>query len=327
MNKNNTHENYTKNIIALCYILDEFEEFNEKIKRIMPTKNNRKFIFDLYETSMGKFNCSMKAKKFYNENKAVIDTINQYSNLFLFIDSSYDREGNSIDENNLEFFYRYITERRQDLGKILAVLNKINNIKVGSIKLDEGVDFTKEEYKLYTWYPDNLELSLLDNMEAIPSYDSFEVKYRTTGSNYKITMNSRFGKIDSHIHTQITLNSLTFDPNEIPSYISAKEVFSKIFELREQKRDEYSAIKNLVDLNMSVEELYSVYASVSKKIESLDESEKKDNFVELLTVVKDAIVRMQAINEQMDADVVSSALVSKETLEKEKQLCKKGRHH
>ena len=95
------NENYTKNIIALCYILDEFEEFNKKIKGIISTNNNKKFIFDLYEVSMGNFNCSMKARRFYNENKAVIDTINQYSNLFLFIDSSYNREGNSIDENSL----------------------------------------------------------------------------------------------------------------------------------------------------------------------------------------------------------------------------------
>lgn len=321
------NENYTKNIIALCYILDEFEEFNKKIKGIISTNNSKKFIFDLYEVSMGNFNCSMKARRFYNENKAVIDTINQYSNLFLFIDSSYNREGNSIDENSLEFFYRYITEHRQDLGKILSVLNKINNIKVGSIKLDEGVDFTKEEYRLYTWYPDNLELSLLDNMDVIPSYDSFEVKYRTTGSNYKITMNSRFGKLDSYINTQITLNSLTFDPKEIPNYVSAKEVFRKIFELRDQKSEEYSTIKNLVDLNMSIEELYSVYVSVSKKIENLDESENKENFIELLKVIKDAIIRMQAINEQMDSDVVSSSLVSKETLDKEKQICKKGKRH
>ena len=213
------------------------------------------------------------------------------------------------------------------MGKILSVLNKINNIKVGSIKLDEGVDFTKEEYRLYTWYPDNLELSLLDNMDVIPSYDSFEVKYRTTGSNYKITMNSRFGKLDSYINTQITLNSLTFDPNEIPNYVSAKEVFRKIFELRDQKSEEYSTIKNLVDLNMSIEELYSVYVSVSKKIENLDESENKENFIELLKVIKDAIIRMQTINEQMDSDAVSSSLVSKETLDKEKQICKKGKRH
>ena len=123
--KNTVCENYTKNIIALCYILDSYEEFSERLKNAIPTKYNRSFISDLYDISMGKINFSLKTRRFYKENKTVIDTINKYSNLLLYTNFSYDGQDYLENEESLRFFHKYIMEHRGDLETILRVLNKI----------------------------------------------------------------------------------------------------------------------------------------------------------------------------------------------------------
>ena len=47
---------------------------------------NRKFIFQLWDISKGKTKLgARKAKKFYAENKSVVDMINQYSSIPVFI--------------------------------------------------------------------------------------------------------------------------------------------------------------------------------------------------------------------------------------------------
>ena len=74
---------------------------------------------------MGKINFSLKTRRFYKENKTVIDTINKYSNLLLYTNFSYDGQDYLENEESLRFFHKYIMEHRGDLETILRVLNKI----------------------------------------------------------------------------------------------------------------------------------------------------------------------------------------------------------
>ena len=88
----------TNNIIALCHILDDFEEFNKRLIPVISSKYNRNFVFKLWDISEGKFRFgARKAKKFYKENKSVIDTINKYTNITRFINANYDWQGNLYD--------------------------------------------------------------------------------------------------------------------------------------------------------------------------------------------------------------------------------------
>ena len=48
------HKVSTKNIIALCYILDEFEPFKKRLLKVISPKYNRDFVFQLWNISEGK---------------------------------------------------------------------------------------------------------------------------------------------------------------------------------------------------------------------------------------------------------------------------------
>lgn len=323
MIENDVHMIYTKNLIALCHILDEYEEFKNRLQTVMNKKFNADFIKKIDDVSTGNFSCSIKAMEFYKQNKRVIDTINQYTNISLFINDNNDCELNAIDR--VDYFYNYLKKHRDEMDKILKLLDKLSKLHIVTVTLNENIDFSCETYDIHTWMPDNRKLVLLDNMEAVPGYSSDLVRYKTTGSNYKITLSGAFGDLNRYPIGKIVLDSLTFDESRLPDNLSSEEVYQTILELKDKKEDEYAAIKTSVDLNVGIEDLYKVFTIISQRIENLEDSEKKQELTHQLTTIKTAILKMQAINEQMDADVISSALVSKETLEREKQLCKKDK--
>jgi len=99
----NNYSAEINNIITLCHIIDDFEEFEKKLLPVISPKYNRDFVFQLWGISKGKFKLgARKAKKFYIENKSVIDTINKYSNVPTFINLNYDYYGEP--NGSLHFF-------------------------------------------------------------------------------------------------------------------------------------------------------------------------------------------------------------------------------
>lgn len=246
--KNTVCENYTKNIIALCYILDSFEEFSERLKNAIPTKYNRNFISDLYDISMGKINFSLKTRRFYKENKTVIDTINKYSNLLLYTNFSYDGQDYLENEESLRFFHKYIMEHRGDLETILRVLNKIEQLKIDEIKLDKHMDFSKEEYELHYWKSENYRYVLLNNLVLVPSGETDLIRYKSTNSDYKIVASRGACKssyLDAQMASQITLNSLIFNPDKLPNDASVDEIYKTVFGLKKQNKGKYTEISHL----------------------------------------------------------------------------------
>ena len=248
MEKNTVYENYTKNIIALCYILDSFEEFSERLKNAIPTKYNRSFISDLYDISMGKINFSLKTRRFYKENKTVIDTINKYSNLLLYTNFSYDGQDYLENEESLRFFHKYIMEHRGDLETILRVLNKIEQLKIDEIKLDKHMDFSKEEYELHYWKSENYRYVLLNNLVLVPSGETDLIRYKSTNSDYKIVASRGACKssyLDAQMASQITLNSLIFNPDKLPNDASVDGIYKTVFGLKKQNKGKYTEISHL----------------------------------------------------------------------------------
>ena len=79
-----------KNLIALCHILDDYEKFDEEAKEYFLIEQNKDAFSTMYRMTYlndvlrGK-KCvtpaQRKAKKFYENNKKVIDIINKYSDV------------------------------------------------------------------------------------------------------------------------------------------------------------------------------------------------------------------------------------------------------
>lgn len=304
------------NLIALCHIIDKFVEFEKRLLllNVLPSKYNGDFVNQLWEVSSGKSRIgARKAKRFYSENKEVIDTINKYSSIIEFI--------HSIQTVDLHCFYKYISNHKDKMDKILAVLERLKKLGFSRLEFDESNNFIDEIYVIHTLMADCFNFVYLDQMEAIPRYRDGKIQYRTKGSPYKIMVSTiGGGKLFRGYYDTILLNDLTFEPNRLPSALSKEETFDKIIGLTAQKQQQYSAIKDSVDLGVGIADLYAMYDKVNDTINGLSNTDRKEELIKSLTTIKEEILKMQTISSEYDQTIVkNNPDISQAVLDEEKK--------
>ncbi|MEE3342730.1 MAG: hypothetical protein VZS44_01410 [Bacilli bacterium] len=311
------------NLIALCHILNDYDEFTKNLTRLIKEEDYSDIVYNLCKISNGHFVVGSKIiKRFYKDNKSVIDIINKFYSIGEFINDCY---GNSNEESSVDFFYKYITNHQKDLERILSLLEQINKLGFDRLEFNEELDFTNNEYKIYTKLNENFSISYLDNMEAIPNYRSDIVEYRTTGSNYEIVADVSLGDISkcelSKYGKKITVNSLLFDYKKLPEDITKEFTFDRIVSLKKEKQEECDSIRNSVDLSIGVDDLYSQYDITSKIIESLKNVESKEQLHEVLLEIKPYLEQLQSLSSKYDDSVVQNdSPITREKLQEEKRL-------
>ena len=320
---------HVNNLIILCHILNDYDEFTQNLTKLIKTKYNRDIVYNLYKISNGKpVVGSKKVKKFYQENKSVIDTINKFSNISEFINYNYDWQGNLREDCDLDFFYKYITSHQEDLERMLSMLEKIKKLGFYELQFDEELDFTNNEYKIYTRFNDNFRISYLDNMEAVPNYRSDVVEYKTTGSNYEIVADVSFSDLSKYKYDKkIIVNSLLFDYKRLPEDITKEFTFDRIVSLKKEQQEDCDTIRDSVDLSISVDDLYSQFGITSRIIERLKNVESKEQLREILLGIKSYLDQLKSISSKYDDSVAQSdSTITKEKLQEEKQLYLKRRY-
>lgn len=74
MENKEVKEVYIDNLIALCHILDGYDEFNKNLRNLMADADNILNIDYLYRISKDKFIHSAKnVNQFYKKNRCVLD--------------------------------------------------------------------------------------------------------------------------------------------------------------------------------------------------------------------------------------------------------------
>lgn len=318
---------HVDNIIALCHILNDYDEFTCNLSKLIKIKYNRDIINNLYKISNGKLVFgSRKVKKFYKENKSIIDTINKFSSISRFINYNYDSHGNLSDEYGLDYFHKYIMNHQEDMERILSVLEKIKKLGFEEFQFDEKIDFTSDEYVIDTIFGGNPDITYLDNIKVIPSYLNSIIKYKTTGSNYKIIAKVSLSNILKY-GKKIIVNSLLFDPNRLPEEITKECIFDKIISLKNNQQNNCNTIRNSVDLSISVDDLYSQFNITSKTINGLNDVESKEQLQQTLLEIKERLNQLKTISSEYDDSVSKNdSTVTKEKLQEEKQLYLKRRY-
>lgn len=136
------------NLLALAHILDTYKIFNKRVKKYASSKNSRDDILRLYEISKGKFVLSMKARKFYNENKNVIDIISQYSSISDFM--NFINKSDVSSQGEMDYFYMYLNKNKDKINDIIKLLERIQELGFDEIKFNEEEDFKNKHYEIYT---------------------------------------------------------------------------------------------------------------------------------------------------------------------------------
>ena len=308
------------NLITLCHILDDYEEFEKILIKAMKHGSDRDFVFQLDDVSKGKFRLgSYKARRFYEENKLIIDAINHYSTIPSFINLNYGINGKII--GDIRFFYEYLVSHKEDIEKILFLMNKLKELGFDNIEFNDELDFTKEVYKTSLSQYDNFYLMYVANPEVIPNYTN-EINYVTKDSKYKmiLSITGYKEKEISKYNRKIILNSLIFNPYMLPEELDLEHTYGNLVRLKEEQSDETFLIRNLLYLNVSIFDLDKQYDSTYRIINGLNDNIKhREELVTILMEIKAKLEKLKLLGLEYNRSISrNDPLLSQELLEQEK---------
>lgn len=322
--ENNKEKEYKKisvnNLLALARTLDTYKIFNKRLKKFVSNKFNRGDILSLYKISKGEFVFSMRARRFYSDNKRIIDSISHYTSSSDFIDYVYKSVYSSQGEMN--YFYKYFNKNKDKINNIINLLEKIQELGFQEIKFNEEEDFTNKQYKINAYMRESIissiiaDINFLENMELIPNYESDIIKYKTNGSNYCMMLPNRSDAKDWP-GKEIILNNLLFDVGRLPKSLKKKDTIDKIISLKETKKNEETSIRDLVNLGVKIFDFEKEYARLEYIVEKLENVKSKDELKKVLSNIKIQLEQLKQINKN---EIRENVDISEEQIESEKKL-------
>lgn len=320
--------NYTipvRDALTLSHIFGFFETFNSNLSAFLSKKTRRNSIHELEKLILGKSKfASKEVKKFYQENQFVLQKIKEFSDIHTFFAYYYNNDGMLMPK--LSVFYQYLLNNKEKKEQIFSLIEKINTLGIKDLEFNENLDFTKEEYIVYLKTPlafglinMGYDMVYVDHMKAIPNYERNVIKYKTTDSNYKILLQSVTGK------SKIIVNSLLFDSKRLPEEITVKSLYQQLNKLKQDNQQACEKVRNSVDLDISIEDLWNQFNETENTLESLEFIEDK-YLREKLIQIRETLYLLKKMSSDYDFHLIKEG-ISKETLEKEKELYLKRRSY
>lgn len=319
MKDKETQVMYVDNLLALINILPKYEKFEKALSEFLTGVYNRDWVEDLRKYVDGEFTLhKYKVKKFYERYSDELHLIDQYTNISMFICSSYDIKGNMYKNSNLNYFYTYLKNNKYKLEDIKKLLLKLRELGISKFEFDPTFDFTKEEYYLSKEFGLNYHINYLDNMKAIPSYRN-EVRYKSEGSNYLLTTTIGHGEFLCN-GNDIKLNSLTFDRKRLPYSIDKEEIFDVIVALEKEVNNASKKIRDFVELEVGINDFEKQFEKLSYTVYKLENIKDKSELKNALTNIKNEIDKLKEIDEENNKQLIEDSKdITKDLLEKEKK--------
>ena len=304
----------------ICHTINEFKQFYNNLVIYMQNNKNFYNLNHLDELSEGKTKFkSERVKKFYEENYKVLNVIKKYTSIAQFITNI--NYGKPTEESDIYKFYEYIYENKNQLEKILELIEKIEKLEFTTISLCENKSFVEKEYRIREGYE---KIAYLENMEIIPNYEQDVTKYRTSSSNYLISIDSKTSLHPVEIRTNsqnITVNNLVFDPNKLPS--SRETMLYELVNLItvHKTKKECDTVRTSVDLSINIDDLYYQLSTITSTIEKIENVKDRNEMKETLSNIKVQLDRLNQMSTKYDKSICStSPSITQETLNEEKQL-------
>lgn len=287
--------------IALCNILDNFEEFNSNIKELMPKENNITITYRLNRISVGEKIKSPKGAediiKFYLQNVDIIEEIQKYLPIDDFILKNYTQNGNIAEDSCIMDLYEYLNKHKNKKQEILELLFKVKDLGFTNLVFDESLDFTNNYYKINEDFGQNNEITYFDNIIVIPNYDNGTIEYKTKGTNYEMTLKTIYSDISKYDRT-ISFNSLLFDYSKMPKEITKESIFDSITELKKKHKETYREITNSVKLSVKVDDLYEELSVLNDVVERLTIINQKSEIKNILINIEEQLKSLKQKSEK-----------------------------
>ena len=303
----------TNNIIALCHIIDDFEDFEERLLSVISLKYNRDFSFQLLIASKGQLKLgTKKVRDFYDENKQVIDTINKHSDIRTFINSNYDEYGSITD--SCSFFSDYLLSHRGEINKIIALLEKIKELGFEKLEFNPDLVFENQVYFVNPEFERNFSVAYVEN--ALVLFSCCDgLRYTTTDSNYKIELNIMGQKT-------IKLNSLSFSPQRLPQKIDKESVLEYFSLLQKKNQNGSYAIQQSVDLYEHMAILEGQLSKLEKLITRFNGERNNESLIGILLDMRTELEKLKIKSHEIDKHTLESyPMLNQGTLDNAKIIC------
>lgn len=317
----------TKVLRALCDF-ENYDKFTEELSRIIKKGKKRNAKYCLFEMMQGKkFIGHKDIKRFLNDYKKEIEIIKKYEceHLILF---RYSIDG-EINDNSSDVFFSYIKQNKNKINDIKKLIDKIIGLNIENISLCPLYKFNEETHKIYIDYKDNPSNNLrstnfvfADNVEIIPNYGNDSIKYKTNNSNYCLSLRCDWKSMELDMHNSlISLNNLFFNPDLLPDKIDLENTLGKIISLAKQAKKDKDILRDCVDINVGIEDLYVAFLITSKKIELTNSEDAKQILKEKLYEIRNALTELNNLGQSVEDTLINnSENVTKEKIKDEKKL-------
>jgi hypothetical protein len=252
----------------------------------------------------------------------IIEIMKKYDCLIPMTIFKYEPNGKPYKLSNEEYFFKFISEHKEDIETIKNIAIKIKNLGFDEIIYGENLDFTENEYELIAL--DGFYIKFLDNIEVVPKYNYDRIRYKTNDSSYCIEVKiNGYGK-DKRISEglrRIELNSLIFDPERLPNEITFESTVGTIIKLAEDSKKDNQIIKDTVDMSVSVEDLITQYNNTKKIIESIENVKNKEEIKQILNNILSELTKLKSASLSFEKETVDSfPKISEDKIEDEKKL-------
>ena len=325
MKEEKTHNARIKDLLILGHIYPDLDLFNEDLEKIM--KPSRDTVNKLDRLARGQTLLgSKKEKDFFKKYEYIFDVIEYFGTTRAFLAIHYDEDGKPKKKSPLPFFQEYMKAHQENTDKILAALEKMDDLGFYEVRLEEGEDFTQDKHQISTAFNYNNMVDFLENITLIPTYNRGRINYRSTGSNYKITITPFAMENKQSCAKNIMVNSLVFDAERLPDSLSKKDIFVPIIKLSENKKEESDAVVNAVELGVAVEDLEAQLDMTSSMIERLDGVQSKPELLALLSSIRQGVTQMGGISDAYDQSIIEQYQgITPKILQKERAAYKSDR--
>lgn len=308
--------------IALCNILEDFDVFNKNAKDLLMRGNNITITYRLNRIATGEKIKSPKGNedtiKFYLENTDTIEEIQKYLPIDNFLLQNYTQDGNMNDNSCISNLYEYLKKHKDKKDEILELLYKVKDLGFTNMTFDESLNFTRNHYNIKEEFAYNNEINYFDNIKVIPNYNYGTVEYKTTESNYKMTLKTSYFDISKYDRT-IAFNSLLFDHSNMPKEISKESVFNSIISLKEEHKDTCKEITNSVNLSVKVDDLYEQLVSLNEVVERLSLITQRKEIKDILTNIEGQLKELKSKSEKYSESITDEkANITMEGINKQK---------
>ncbi len=263
-----------------------------------------KVIANFYKISEGKkVHGFKKVKRYYQKYQGDIAKIKEYTDLSSFY--------NDYQKKTLDDFYQYFIDNRAEIENIVSVLNRLHELGLEKLELDEESNFTDYEYSVNEEYEKNYDVNYVVNIDIIPNYQR-RICYRSTFSPYLININ----RLDEK--AKITLNSLLFDVDLLPDTVDGRTILDELKALKEHERDNCLKIRTAVNFAVGIKDFNEAFDSLYKCLAQLNIA-SQDELNNILEHIKAYIEMLRVHYVTYEASITQGeSPITSELLEKER---------